>query len=62
MNEADKSYALEYQHDGQVWALNFYAVDEDDAQAKLHSLRASVVLLGRTVFTVPFDSTADVGD
>lgn len=45
---AQTLYALEYEHAGSRWAMNFYAVDDEDALAKLESLKQSLVLLGRS--------------
>lgn len=50
---AQTFYALEYEHDGSKWALNFYAVDDEDAQAKVESLKKSLVLLGRSEGFIP---------
>lgn len=45
--KAHTEYVAEYTHRGSTWALNFFAVDDEDAAAKLASLRASASLLGR---------------
>ena len=52
---AQTLYALEYEHDGSKWALNFYAVDDADAAAKVESLKKSLVLLGRSDGFIPWD-------
>lgn len=54
----ESEYAAEYQHGGSTWALNFFARDSEDAEAKMNSIRASAVLLGEIVGTVDCDSTA----
>lgn len=50
---AQTLYALEYQHNGSKWALNFYAVDDEDAQKKVESLKESLVLLGPSGGFIP---------
>lgn len=44
--KAQTEYAAEYSHNGSRWALNFFAIDNEDAKKKLDSLKASVQLLG----------------
>lgn len=50
---AQTLYALEYEHDGLKWALNFHAVDDDDAQNKVRSVRRSLTLLGPSAGFIP---------
>lgn len=50
---AQTLYALEYEHGGTKWALNFYAVDDEDAQAKVESLKKSLIILGRSEGFIP---------
>jgi len=47
MTEANTEYVLHYRHGGQVWTLNFFAVDDEDAERKIQSVRASLELKGR---------------
>ena len=49
MRAAQVEYVLEYRHDGQLWGLNFFAVDDEDAERKVESLRATLVLNGRLI-------------
>lgn len=58
MEEASNEYAAEYQHGGSTWALNYFARDSEDAVAKMNSIRASAVLLGKIEGVVLCDSTA----
>jgi len=60
MVDADKKYALEYEHAGDRWALNFYAQDAEDAAAKLRNLKETVVLLGEVLSTAPANFTAEL--
>ena len=55
---AQTLYALEYEHGGSKWALNFYAVDYEDAVAKVESLKKSLVLLGESGGFIPWDDNA----
>lgn len=50
---AQTLYALEYEHDGLKWALNFYAVDGNDAQKKVKSIKQSLKLLGPSAGFIP---------
>lgn len=43
---AQTEYAAEYTHRGCRWALNFFAIDDEDARKKLESIQRSAVLLG----------------
>lgn len=54
---AQSEYCLEYEHEGGKWALNFFAVDDEDAQKKVESIKQSLRLLGRLecVIEVPMD-------
>lgn len=45
--DAQTEYVLEYRHGGHAWATHFFAVDDADAQAKVESVRESLVLKGR---------------
>lgn len=45
--EANTEYVLHYRHKGQVWALNFFAIDDVDAEHKIQSLRTTLELKGR---------------
>ena len=53
--KAQTEYAAEYTHQGRRWALNFFAVDDDDAKKKLESIRTSATLAGRIELRVPCD-------
>lgn len=55
MDEADKQFAVEYEHGGARWALNIYAADAQDAAAKLRAIQATAVLLGEVFFTSAAD-------
>lgn len=44
--KAQTPYPVEYLHNGSRWALTIYAVDDEDAAAKIQSLRASAQLAG----------------
>lgn len=48
-------FALEYEHGGRKWAADFFADDEDDARAKISSMKASLVLLGEITHTIPWN-------
>ena len=51
--DAQTEFCLEYQHDGSTWGLDFFAVDLEDAIAKVESIKRSLVLLGRLSARVP---------
>lgn len=53
--KAQTEYCGEFLHNGVKWALNFYAVDEDDAIAKAQSIRDGFTLLGELKETIPLD-------
>lgn len=53
--KAQTEYGAEYVHDGEKWGLNFYATDDADAAAKLESIKASLVLLGRVNERIPLE-------
>ncbi|RUR68664.1 hypothetical protein EJP67_16500 [Variovorax guangxiensis] len=44
---AQTEYCAEFRHAGSTWALNFFAVDDADAAAKVQSIKTNLVLLGR---------------
>lgn len=44
--KAQTQYACEYMHQGRKWALNFFAVDDEDAALKLESIKSSLIVLG----------------
>ncbi len=45
--KAQTEYCAEYEHNGQKWAMNFFAIDDADALEKLESIKTSLVILGR---------------
>lgn len=45
--KAQTEYACEFEHGGLKWATSIFAVDDADADAKVQSLKESVVLLGQ---------------
>lgn len=45
--KAQTEYCGEYLHHGRKWAVNFFAVDDADALAKLQSIKDSLVIVGR---------------
>lgn len=49
MSEANTEYVLHYRHDGHIWAMNFFAVDDADAERKVASLRETLELKGRLI-------------
>jgi hypothetical protein len=51
--KAQTEYAAEYTHRGSRWALNFFAIDEEDAKKKLENIRSSVQLLGAIEQRIP---------
>lgn len=51
--KAQTEYAAEYTHRGSRWALNFFAIDEEDAKKKLESIQSSVRLLGPIEERIP---------
>lgn len=51
---AQTEYACEFQHGGTSWAMSIFAVDFDDAAAKLESLKNSMVLLGEIKEVIAF--------
>lgn len=55
---AQTEYAGEYTHAGSRWALNFFAVDDADAAAKLESIKVSAVVLGPIAMRIPADDEA----
>ena len=56
--KAQTKYAAECTHRGHRWALNFLAIDDEDAKKKLHSIRSSTELLGPIAERIPFDPGA----
>lgn len=44
--KAQTPFPVEFLHNGGRWALTIYAVDEEDAQKKVESLRQSATLIG----------------
>lgn len=55
MNE----YCGEYVHDGQRWALNIFADNEEDAEKRAEEIRASFTVLGRLECVIPFGNEQD---
>lgn len=47
MSVANTEYVLHYRHAGHLWAMNFFAADDADAETKVESLRATLELKGR---------------
>jgi hypothetical protein len=45
-------FALEYEHNGKKWCDDFFADDEDDARAKVESMKKSLALLGEITDTI----------
>jgi hypothetical protein len=54
--KAQTEYVAEYTRRGSRWALNFFAIDDDDAKKKLESIRSSTALLGPVAERIPFHS------
>lgn len=57
---AQTEYCAEYRHNGSLWGLNFYAIDDVDASQKLESIKQGLILLGRLEGRVdwPLDAAA----
>lgn len=55
---AQTEYACEFEHAGSKWATNIFAVDDADAEAKVKSLKESIVLLGPIDLIIPANSPA----
>ena len=53
-SKATTEYCLEYEHDGSMWTLNFFAADWDDAERKTESIKTSLRLLGRLDETIEY--------
>lgn len=49
---AQTEYCAEYEHDGGRWALNFFAIDDEDAKKKIESIKQSLNFCGRLEMTV----------
>lgn len=47
------SFALSFQHEGAEWALNIWAYDLQDAEARVNSIRSNLTVLGQAVSMVP---------
>ena len=47
-------YCGEYMHDGQRWALNIFADNEEDAEKRAEEIRSSFVVLGKLECRIPF--------
>ena len=45
-DKATRRFSLEYRHNGSMWGVNFYAEDWADAEAKLQSMKDTLVLCG----------------
>jgi len=58
--EADIEYAAEYKHNGDTWALNFFAANNEDASAKLQSIKTGLVLLGEIAGVIAVHSSPPV--
>ena len=52
--KAQTEYCGEFTHNGSKWCLNFFAVDDADAEAKVQSIRQSMVVLGRLEASIPW--------
>ena len=52
--KAQTEYACEFQHGGSSWCTSIFAVDPADAEAKLESLKNSIVLLGEIKEVIDF--------
>ncbi len=55
MNE----YCGEYDHDGQRWALNIFASNEEDAIKRAEEIRGSFRVLGKLECVIPFGNEQD---
>ena len=51
--KAQTEYAGEYTHNGQKWALNFYAVDDADAAVRAQEIRDTFAVLGAIHGVIP---------
>lgn len=52
-DKAIRKYALEYTHNGSRWATDLYAENDEDAKAKLESMKQGLILLGEITDTIP---------
>jgi hypothetical protein len=55
--KAQTEYAAEYSHRGCRWGLNFFAIDDADAQKRLESIQQSAELLGVVAARISLDNT-----
>lgn len=47
--KAQTPYPVEFAHNGSKWCLTIYAIDDEDAEAKVQSLRQSAILVGGAI-------------
>ncbi|WP_131421501.1 hypothetical protein [Comamonas thiooxydans] len=47
--KAQTPYPVEFTHNGSKWCLTIYAIDDEDAEAKVQSLRNSATLIGGAI-------------
>ena len=59
--KAQTEYVGEYTHNGGRWAMNFFAVDDADAQEKLQSIKNSLVILGVLDCEIPYTDEPPAG-
>ncbi|MBK5203832.1 MAG: hypothetical protein JJD98_00035 [Polaromonas sp.] len=60
--KAQTEYACEYLHNGQKWAVNFFAIDGADANEKAESIKQSLVILGPIELTIFCDEKEENHD
>ncbi|MBB4219397.1 hypothetical protein [Variovorax guangxiensis] len=53
--KAQTEYAAEHTHRGSRWALNFFAIDDEDAKKKLESIRSSSEPLGHVAARISME-------
>ena len=47
-----KTYSFSYRHNGKIWALNYFADNEEDAKRKLQSIKNNATFDGEIVASV----------
>ncbi len=50
--KAQTPYPVEFLHNGTRWAITLYAIDDEDAEAKVRSMKESARLVGGAITQV----------